>query len=140
MTGEEKVGNVAVMRTTTTEEGELDDREGLARPLTTSVNVVIGDIGRGVSQLLTDRGNAGGDGVADVTGVFWRGLAVVLRPEVFGRARTLRLSDGLFFGAAGAPGGVFVDPERIVAPGGAFRRRRDPKIGLAGVKDTITPP
>lgn len=67
------------MRTTLTEEGELDDREGFARPLTTSANVIIGDVAGGVGQLITGYGDvAGGDGVADVTGVFWHGLAIVL--------------------------------------------------------------
>lgn len=52
---------VSVVRMTATGEGESNDREGLARPLTTAINGVVGS---GVGQLLAGFGGVSSEGVA----------------------------------------------------------------------------
>lgn len=137
---QEKVG----VRTIATEEEDRDDRDGIARSLTTSANVVIGDIGRWngpAPYWVRSGGVAAGNGVvADVAGGDRHGLAVVLdRPQKLGGIGTLRFSVVFFFFEASCtPGGVFGDPESDAAPGSVLLDGGNTTMNLTGVRGAFT--
>lgn len=126
------MGIVAVVRTTATGEVGWNDREGAARPLTTSAKVVRGVTCGGVVQLIAGVGGVlcgvvtSAGGTANNAGGVLVGLPFL--PDFTGGAWTLFFGDDLFLRAICAPRGEFLGFERRDVPGefvadGGFLRR-----------------